>query len=223
MDQLEPALYSDAEVEFLHQHVGENPLVLFKYPLPIGVNQAAVKPVVQRIYDLQQLEALEGQKWLGLEKVKEGLAVFLRERAFSKEQAKRLSKKNKGIALYSSMYAFDAKGKAHHGASGTDSNYVRSYYDKDGKRIPFMIEFIPPDTPEWTPPWVTAERVAPKELIEDLDKHRFECAICAHTESFKPDSRPSLNAARARMASHMKKADFEAELHREYYTNVFKS
>jgi len=223
MDQLEPALYSDAEVEFLHQKVGENPLVVFKYPLPIGVNSAAVKPVLTRIHDLLQLEKLEGQKWLGLEKVKEGLEVYLKERAFSKEQAKRLSKKTKGVALYSSMYAFDAKGRAHHGASGTDSNYVRSYYDKEGKRVPFLIEFIPPDTPEWTPPWVTATREAPKDLLEDLEKNRLECKICAHTESFRAESRPSYNAARARMASHMKKTDFEPDLHREYYTNVFKS
>ncbi len=240
MNQFNPVLYSNQENEFLLAHLGKPAIVALKEikgvvnpkasprdknPIiyPDGVVPASVKPVLDRVYELQELEKHEGLKWVGVEKMKEAITVWL------KENAKWLAdnRNTRGRApRYPSLYTFDAKGKGHFGAPGSDSGMVKTYFGPAGERIPFEIELIA-ENQAWTAPTVKDENLSPY-LFVDADSHRIECRVpmadgtlCGHTESYKQASRSSFNAARARMSKHLRKATNEVEAHRELHALEF--
>lgn len=225
INEIEPARLSEEEHEFLLAHVGEPPIVAFKGSNLNPGQIAAVKPIIESVHELITLEQHDGAKWCGVEAVKEGIRVYLRETRKCLEQAQRLRNKAQRVMAQSpSMYTIDGKGKFHWAGPGSDSDFPRTYFTKDGKRKVFKIELFPSFAEDYVPYWVEgAVKEVPKELIEDPEKNRIECAICAHTESYRSESASSYNAAKARMSKHLKKPKSEPEMHQEYHTNVFGS
>jgi hypothetical protein len=209
----DPTLFSFAENEFLLRNLGK-PTIVALEDLKFPVNPRAVKPLLDRVNDLEQLKAHTGADWCGIEAVKAAIQVYLKENA----KWASMHKRNKRAPRWPSLYSFDARGKAHRAASGSDCHRVRTYFNEKGERVPFEIYLIPDNVAEWIPPSV--EQPLDKRLIEDSEKNRIEC-FCGHTESFKQDSRASRAAARARISKHLRTAKDRVEEHREVYTLEF--
>lgn len=238
IELFDPVKYSLQENAFLLKHLGEPPVVALEsirsvpmpYPAqkeknpvlyPDGVIPAAVRPIIERVYELQELEKHKGESWVGVEALKGKIRDYLRE------SEKWSSDKRRGRVRFPSMASYDAKGRPHMGAVGSDSGFVKTYFDANGNRIPFAIELQPSGLADWHPEWSQEGKVDETlvdkrlQIFVDADNRRMECKICGHTESYKPESRASYNAARARISKHLRTADLEVSLHRELHTNEF--
>lgn len=216
--QFDPVAYSKFENDFLLDALGKPPVVALRDVRP-GVNINAVRPILTRVYELEQLKEHEGYTWIGVERLREAIKVWLRENAKWASDHKR----NKRAPRWPSLYSYDSKGRPHKGGIGSDSGRVRSYFDTSGNRLPFAVDLVSDDRPEWSAPGFTEAPDAKSLLTVDADKNRIECGICNHAESFKPASRASYNAARARMSKHLRRATEEREAHMELHTNEFHS
>lgn len=238
-----PVLFSNEENKFFLTHIGKPSVVALKeirgivnpkaHPkdknpiiYPDGVVPASVKPVLDGIYELQELEKHEGLKWVGVEKVKTAIQAWLTQNAKWKFDHDR----TRGRApRYPSLWAFDAKGKGHLGGPGSDSGMVKTYFGPAGERIPFEIDLLNEFVAEWTAPTVQDEKQDAR-LVVDADSCTIQCKVplptggfCGHVEKYKTSSRSSYNAARARMSKHLRKATEELEAHREVHTMEFGS
>lgn len=232
MTIFDPVKFSLEENKFLLKHLGEPSVVALsdirparlpepnkkdKNPIyyPEGVTPAAVKPALDGIYELIELERHQGQEWIGLEALKGAISTYI-------EQAEKWAaqKGMRGAPRFPSMYAFDSRGRAHLGAVGSDSGQVRTYFDKDGNRIPFAIH-LRGEQETWKPDWIAQTVAIPtKTLVENDEAGRWEC-FCGHTEKFSKESRSSKTAARARMSKHMRRATDSVDDHRELHTQEF--
>jgi len=223
IQQFDPVLFSKAENEFLLAHLGEPPVVALR-ALAAPVNPRAVKPILDRVHELQQLQEHEGVAWVGVETLKNAISAYLREDA----KWARDRQRNKKAPRYPSLYSYDAKGRPHRGGPGSDAGRVRTYFGPAGERIPFAVDLQPENVAPWTAPGFTEQSMDPLLYI-DTQSHRIECRVavgdhfCGHTESYKAESRASFNAARARMSKHLRKATDNVDGHRELYTNEFNS
>ena len=253
LDTFNPVKLSLEENEFLLKHLGEpstvalreikavpmsNPprdgktgRLLDKNPVhyPDGVIPASVKPILDRVYELLDLEAKFGEKWVGVDAIKACIQAYLDQQKKWQADKKRFP----NAPRFPSMHSFDAKGRPHRGGPGSDCGEVRTYFDKSGTRHSFSMDLLEyRETGGWSPEWLEkpeAPSEAPKfnveqaarALVNDANNNRIECPICKHTESYKPDSRPSYTAARARMSKHLRNDKREQALHRELYTNEF--
>lgn len=240
MTSFDPVRLSNAENEWLLRHLGEPTTVAMRdihpavnpkahprdsnpYIYPDGVIPASVKPILDGVNELIDLEKHEGTPWVGVEKVKDAIRVWLRENA----KWARDAKTKRGAPRFPSRYSFDSRGRAHLGGPGSDSEIVKTYFGPAGERIPFEIDLLLDYRADWAAPSFT-EQIPEKHLKIDSDAHRIECRVplpdgtfCGHTETYKIDSRSSFNAARARMSKHLRKATSEVEAHRELHTNEF--
>lgn len=223
MEVFDPVQFSQSENEFLLEHLGQPTVVALrdaKYP----VNPRAVRPVLERVNELIDLEKHDGTKWVGVERLKESIREWFKQNAKWAFDHKR----NKKAPRWPSLYSYDSKGRPHWSGPGSDSGQVRTYFGKAGERIPFAVNLIPDNYVEWVAPAFT-EQSGVKELYVDPEANRIECrvvtndGICGHTESYKAGSRSSYNAARARMSKHLRKATDNAEAHRELHTLEFNS
>lgn len=236
-----PVQFSNAENQFLLDNLGKVPSAALKtirgvlnphaHPkdknpiiYPDGVVPASVKPVLEGIYELTQLEQAEGLRWVGIEKVKDAIRTWLRENAkWSSDHDK-----TRGRApRYPSLLSFDAKGKGHMGGPGSDSGQVKTYFGPAGERIPFEIELLSEYVPEWVAPTVVDDQADPR-LFVDAESCLIQCrvplaagGVCGHAEKYKAASRASYNAARARMSKHLRRSTEEVEAHRELHTLEF--
>lgn len=213
----DPVVYSLAECHFLLDHLGESPAVAFDTAPPEGVNPTQVTPLLQYVRDLEELKEQKNRDWAGVEALKECLTNYL------EAQAQWRDLQRQGGPRFPTLYSFDAKGRPHYGGIGSDSQRVRTRFTSEGKRVKLAIPFVGSERADWHAPWSSQGAEAPKELIENTTKNTIECAVCHHQESYRGDSKSSYNAARARISGHMKKAEIEPELHREYRQNVFGS
>ena len=221
-DTFDPVQYSWEENEFLLQHVGEPPVVALK-ARPANVIQAAVKPVLDRIYELIELEKHNAVTWVGIERVKEAIQTYL------VQSRKWASDKRTGAPRFPSMYAYDSRNKPHRGGVGSDSGQVHTYFDAKGQRQPFAVPLIVDDIAAWKPDWDTTEVHGTDNpdpvygLKNDAENQRLECMICGSTESYSAESQISFNAARARMGKHLitAKDPLLSTAHRELHTREF--
>jgi hypothetical protein len=218
----DPVLFSDAENTFLFQHVGHAPAVAFAEGLPPGVNRAAVKPMLEMFYDLQQLEEVRGQVWAGADAVKATIETYKQEQARAREIRRRGGPGNP------SMYAWDSFGKPHRGGVGSDAGRVHTYIDGNGERHRFALELKPMGDGsygDFTAPWI--KKASPKDiptaLIEDETAGFVQCPVCKHTETYEQGSSSGKRMARVRMSNHMKAVKRDIDLHRAVRTNVFGS
>lgn len=239
MEIFNPVSLSIPENEFVLRHAGEpwvvasrdiHPVFLpqphkkDKNPVhyPDGVTPAAVKPVIDRIYELEELHKHEGLKWVGIELVTKAIRAYIEQSRLWEANKKR------GSVRFPSMHTFSSKGKAMLGAPGSDSGFVKTYFDKEGNRVPFALKLVPDDFETWAPEWLSkvaeTDNPTPTDGIKvDEENSRIECLVCGKTESYRPESRSSHNAARARMSKHLRSATDKPEAHREAHSKVFAS
>lgn len=227
IDTFNPVKLSVEENKFLLDTLGQ-PFVAVSddqrlYNERSGVTAAAVKPVLDRVYELIELDSRRGQKWVGVEKIKEIIAVYLKQQEKWAADKRRFPR----APRFPSMHSFDAKGKPHRGGPGSDSGQVQTYFDAEGNRHSFSLDLLDNmETGGWAPEWQKkVEAAAPnvKAIVHDVENHRLECPVCKHTESYKADSASSMNAARGRMSKHLRVEPKDSDLHRELYTNEFGS
>ena len=236
IDIFNPVKYSLEECQFLIDHLGEPPIVALSLMTP-NVIRKSVEPILNRVFELDQLQAYERKAknnpslitWVGVKPMKAKLVVYLEQQAKRQADKKRYPK----APRFPSMSSYDGKNRPHRGGPGSDCGQVRTYFDKEGNRIPFSLDLLDAhETGGWTPEWAIPESAVVKEqkafpadvtkkVIDDVENHRMECPICKHTESYKVDSRSSWNAARGRMSKHLIRDTKEVDLHRELYTNEF--
>lgn len=217
MDTFNPVKYSIEENQFLLENVGTAPIVALNKSAPEGVNKAAVRPILQEVYDREQLRSAQSVSWVGINALKEVISKYIE---VDTKWASDYTRSRGRVPRFPTMYTKDGKGKFHLSGSGSDSNYPRTWEDEAGNKHSFELN-LDGFVDDWED--VAVVKVAPKSLIHDEAKNRIECPICAHTESYKTDSRGSYNAARARMSKHLKKPGNEVSLHSELHTNEFGS
>ena len=233
----DPVRLSLAENAWLLRHLGEpwvvagrdihpqtNPQASPKDKNPIiypdGVIPTKVKPIIDRVDELNRLEQHEGTKWVGVEAVKTAIQVFLAQYKRWQED------KRRGAPRFPSLHSFDGRGRPHRGGPGSDSGKVSTYFAEDGSRVKFAIEFVPSNLGEWVAEWAvkagqTADVPTDGLKVND-DLHRIEC-FCGHVEKFKENSRASFNAARSRISKHLR-GDTNVDTldrHREIHTAEF--
>lgn len=216
MDIFDPVDYSIEENEFLLENIGKPPVVALGL-VSRDVNPRAVKPILDRVYELVETEKHSGTPWCGTDTVKEKIQAYLNRSARWAADRKR----SRSAPRFPSMHSFDSRKRAHRSGPGSDSGKVRTYFDEKGERVPFAVELVPQGDTEWSPEWVKAD-LPPKGagIQVNQDANRVEC-FCGHTESFNPESRGSFNAARARISKHLRQAKVDVEQHREVHTNEF--
>lgn len=239
----DPSRFSDEANEFFLAHLGEPAAIALASvppPVPLArphpkdknpvhyplVHPATVRPVLQRVNELQDEEKFHNMRWIGVEAIKDAIRVWQRENA---KWARDHQRTNGRAPRWPSLYTFDAKGNKHLGGPGSDSGYVKTYFAADGSRIPFAVDLVPGFNDDWLPPSQGEVSVSAELFLDEASK-RYECRVplpdgtfCGHTESFKSDSRASKNAARARMSKHLRKATEEIEAHRTLHTLEFTS
>lgn len=246
MTEFNPVNYSIQENKFLLAHIGEpsiialqairgerlpNPHPKDKNPIhyPDGVIPASVKPVLDEVYERTELEKHKGLAWVGIEAVKDAIRNYLVQA--EKWEA---GKGRRGAPRFPTMASYDGKNRPHWSGPGADSGKVSTYFDAAGNRHPLTLQLQVDADLAWQPEWALptdgvvpanpAARVDPKAaIITNNEANRVECLVCGHTESFKPESRSSQNAARARMSKHLRNTTNEVSLHREAHTNEFTS
>jgi len=243
-----PVRLSDAENRFLLAHLGKpaimglrdikgevNPQSMFRQPnkkrdkepviFPDGVIPASVRPILDGVMELEELQRFSQLKWVGVSAIHKAIEVWFREKTKWANQHRR----NRNFPRWPSLYSWDAKGQPHKGGPGSDSGEVKTYFDEKGNRVNFAIDLIVNDDIE--APFVAPTRdeaFADERWYEDPTTNRFECRvkgveghICGHTESYQDGSRKSRQMARTRMGRHLKMAKNETEQHREVYTMEF--
>jgi hypothetical protein len=219
--EFDPVRFSTAENEWLLDNIGK-PTVVAMRDGRQGVNPKAVRPVIDRIHELSELEKHENLKWVGVERIKQSIQTWLTQNKKWAADAKM----SRRAPRWPSLYSFDARGRAHRSAPDSDSGIVKTYFGPAGERLPFAVDLIPDHSDTWQPPVFTEQSMDP-QLYVNSESHRIECKVpvgdsfCGHTESYKESSRASYNAARARMSKHLRKATESVEAHRELHTNEF--
>lgn len=216
----DPVDFSDSENLFLADNLGKPPQVALRL-VPAGVNPAAVEPMLRTVYDLVEFERHTGSKWAGVEALRESISVYL------DQMQKWASDKRRNRPRFPSMSAYDTKNRPHYGGPGSDSGKIKTYFDASGNRVRFAVDLIPDGNIDWTPDWAEGQAVDAQPqsagLAVNATDNRIECKVCGHTESFRPESRGSFNAARGRMSKHLRndpRKQYE-QAHRETHSLEF--
>lgn len=187
---------------------------------PDGVNPNAVRPIIDKVHELNQLQEHSGIPWQGIEVLKEAIEVYL------EQQAKWKADKRRGAPRFPSLHSYDTKGRPHWSGGGSDSGQVKTYFDAQGNRKEFAREFVPSGQSDWVADWAlkAGENADQPEagLVVNKELNRIEC-FCGHVEKFNPESRGSFNVARGRISKHLRSdANPETvEKHRELHTAEF--
>lgn len=213
-NKFDPVLLTLDENRFLLDHLGEPPIVALSKGVPSGVSATVIKTLLAKVYELEELREHDGTSWAGIPALKDKINVYI-------EQAEKwANERRRGAPRFPSMYSYDGKGRPHLGGTGSDSGKVSSYFDSNGNRIPFAIDWYPSEVSDWRPDWAKADEPVLGLKVNTAER-RIECQICGHTEQFNPDSRGSFNVARARMSKHLKSATIEVDKHREVLASEF--
>ena len=204
----DPVTLSLEENAFLLEHLDE-PVVVAMPKVGAGIAPSAVRKVLERVQELNALQKHQGEAWVGTDAMRAAIKTYL---YFANKWA---NDKRKGRPRFPSMHSYDAKGRPHRGGVGADAGTVKTYFNEKGERVPFQIELVPDNIPQWHPEWAKADHPTPGSGIVINDElSRIEC-FCGHTVQFKPESRSSYTAARGRMSRHLKTATVEVDKHRE--------
>lgn len=220
-DVFNPVQYSLEECAFLLENLGK-PTVVALQNVPKEVIVKAVRPIIERVNELEELKKHTKRSWVGVEAIKARIQIYLDNQAKWVADKKRFPK----APRFPTMFSYDAKNKPHRGGPGSDSGQVRTFFDANGQRHEFALDLLEnKETGGWAPEWANeaAEVINTKGITEDTANHRLECPVCKHTETYNSESRSSYNAARGRISKHLRNETKDAELHREVYTNEFGS
>ena len=221
-DLFDPPTFSNEELVWLLDHLGDPPVVAFRQPLPPQVNSKAVRPVIERVYELVEVEKHEGEKWLGIEAIKSAIKTYQIKYA---EWASAHRRSPRGVPRFPTLFRKDTARRMFRGGIGSDAGQVRSYEDGNGNRQYFAVALNTPADEVSTlgdrPEVPTLPETAARKLVHNDDFGVVTCPVCKHTQNYDPDSASGRNIARARMATHLKTAMNEPDWHRAVYTEEF--
>ncbi len=221
LEKFEPAFYSVEENLFLAENIGKAPAVAMARGVPLHVNPKAVRPVLERVYELMQLEEHEGQEWVGLEPLRESMRTYVT--AITEWE----SDKRKGAPYPPPMFNWDTRGRARFGGVGSDSMFVNTYFDENGGRKKLGVALTPGSVSQkYIPEWVRRKMAvtdAPSELIINEKLGHIECPVCQFIVNFNPDDPTKINIAKAQMGKHMIKATKDPDDHKAAYGAIFRS
>jgi hypothetical protein len=216
--RFEPALYSIEENLFMAEHLGESPNVALNKGTPVNVNPKAVRPVLQRVFELIELEKHEGEAWIGVEALKSSIVTYV-DSIHEWERDKR-----KGAPYPPTVYEWDTRGRARMHGVGSDAHMVKTYFDENGARkelgVPLSGGIGAKYIPEWARRKAAAHRVN-TDLVIDMDNGKMACPVCQYTVNFNKDDHSKLNIAKAQMAKHMKSDRKNPDDHRVAYGTIF--
>lgn len=152
VERFEVSAYSLAEAQYLLDNLGQPALVVLgdeeDVPdLPKGVNPAAVRPILQRAYDLEQVFKARHIAWSGFDAMKKVLKLYLAWMQLVKA-AKRAVGRNepaedRRAANFPSGHLWDDGVAAYYGI-GADAGRLLSMIDDDGNRVPLWIDLRRP-------------------------------------------------------------------------------
>lgn len=216
-DTFDPVLLSLEENAFLLEHLGKPPKVVERVAFPAGVNRTAVLPIIEEIYGLEEIAKHDKQDWTGIDRLKTQIQTYLDQREGWRQMKVRAGKE---FPSFPTMASWDARGKPHMGAVGSDSQRVRTYFDADGNRQLFAISLHDTGVGAFVPPWVKAD-ASFTELIVDEEKSSLRCPICDHSETWQAESQSSKNLASGRMAKHLVSAKVQPNQHKALHTAVY--
>src|SRR5690242_14559764 len=103
----DPVLLSKAENQWLLEHLDEPMAVAFSKALPAEVVRASVRPVMETIQALDELQQVGRGSWAGREAIKKAIKAWLEQDAKWEADWRRF---NGRIPRYPSLYSFDSKG-----------------------------------------------------------------------------------------------------------------
>lgn len=215
-DTFDPVLLSLEENAFLLEHVGKPPAVVARVPPPIGVNLKAVMPVIEKVYQLDEIQKHDKEVWVGVETIRAKCQTYLEQKA---DWARMKARAGGNFPTSPTMSAWDAHGKSHVGGTGSDSQRVRTYFDANGERQPLAVSLHDHGV-AFKPPWIK-NGVVYDALNVDEQKGSMSCPICNHTDTYDTASQSAKNAASARMARHLTSAKKDVDAHRALHIKVF--
>jgi hypothetical protein len=215
----EPADYAIEELSFTLKHLRESPNVALHDGVPAGVNPLAVKTLLGRLYDLEELRTIKGVPWgwsddgalTGFDAIEDSITRFI------KWQEKCLDMQKRGGPRHPSQHTWDSTGAMSHGGIGSDaSEKVRSEITDNGERRKFAV-MLHEDGRKRSlrMPW---QKPSPK-IGDDaitLDNGVYTCSICQKPiASFDIDKgRPAQNKARKTVREHIRQTKSELQRHR---------
>lgn len=227
LETFDPVRLSIEENQFLLAHLGK-PTVVALRDVPANVNPKAVRPILERVNELEELRAHAGEHWAGVSALQQAIKIYLEQAA----KWERDHQRYKGAPRFPSMYSFDHRGRPHRGGPGSDGDTVSTYLDDaTGERHLLSVPLHPNGLADWKPAWLRGgpdAQVALPEAVkagtfvkDDGEKRRIECLVCGHTESYNPDSASSRRVALARIGKHMVKTKTEELRHKEAHSIEF--
>lgn len=215
----EPADYSIEELTFALKHLRESPNVALHDGVPAGVNPLAVRTLLGRLYDLEELRTVKGVPWgwsddgqlTGFEAIEDSIERFVAW------QEKCLEMQKRGGPRHPSQHNWDSTGAMTHGGIGSDaSDKVISEIADDGRRLKFAV-MLREDGRKRTVkmPWQQPPPPLGADKIE-LENGVYTCTICAKPIcSFDPTKgRREQNKARKIAVDHVRKSTTEIARHR---------
>lgn len=223
-----PAKLSDAELEFLLDHMEDPPTVALQGELPKGVNPRAIEHVLEPMFQLEQLRVHRGRAWAGFDQVRD---VIVRYREWHKLS---LDSQAMGGPRHPGQYHWDSAGVMTKGVPGTDSaEMVRTEILEDGSRRDlYLPDLRRPVQSKQGPnlPWLRKSRAEADARANTLDvvqhddsKGLMTCTICGHVVTYRTGAgRTAINMARGQMARHLKSTRKEPTRHRELYRREFR-
>lgn len=218
LELFEPALLSLEENEFVLAHLGETANVALHEMDDEGVNPRAIRPVLQRFTELEELQEQRGVKWAGYDAIKDSITRYLDWQRRSQDIQK------DGGPRHPSQHVWDDEGAMHRAGSGADSSdMVRSEILDDGSRKTFSVRLRDRDQQKRANmPWVKGQTTRPSDSSADAPKDRiiagkgsFICSICDEAiATFKKGNAASKNLARRKVQKHLSTARANVSRHR---------
>lgn len=228
-----PSYYSADELQWLIDHVGEAPIIARQSVPPLDadgsagtVNPRSVLPVIERIYDIMELDKVGGLhslRFVGVDSVREGFQYYLNDV---------LREQNEPNAKIPKLGNFDRSGQFHKGMVGGDSDVVRSKWVRSretgrfkkrsyvvelfegGASQSYIVDFEDDDTAEEVAQPDVGDFVI--EFDTELEIGTIRNPVDGHTEEFKTGvgTKMSETAAWDRMRDHCRSQKTDADAHR---------
>jgi len=218
-----PATLSNAELEFLLDHLEEPPVAALQGRMPDGVNPRAIERALTPMYELEQMRLHRNIPWAGFDLVRD---VIVR---YQEWQRRSVDIASQGGPRHPSMHSWDSQGVMTRSTPGTDnSEMVRhEILDSGERRALFLPDLRRQVQVAKGPhlPWVTRETTADAadQIEHDDTKGLLTCTVCGHVITYATGKgRTAINMARGQMARHLKSTRKEPGRHRALYRKEFR-
>lgn len=214
-EKFEPALFSIEELEFLLDHLGETPNVALHEMDEEGVNPKAIRPILTRFVELDELEKVRKVPWAGYDAIKDSIKRYL------DWHNKTAELQEEGLPRHPSQHNFEEDGTVTRGGTGADSSeMVRSEILDTGERKVFTVRLRDvKGGGSMKAPWLggpksksapaktaTAKVEEKDQIVHDRKRGLYMCGICdeAICTYSKTGGARSLTMAKRKVERHLR-------------------